>query len=71
MYEFVWKKKIKKPQENKSIFGLLWLSHVSLNFFQEGKLEKKTIAKVRRDRIKLQAGFEHIGTISVKYALKN
>lgn len=41
MYEFVWKKKIKKPQENKSIFGLLWLSHVSLNFFQEGKLEKK------------------------------
>lgn len=41
MYEFMCgKKKIKKPPENKSIFGLLWLSHVSLIFFQEGKLEK-------------------------------
>lgn len=31
---------VKKPPANKSIFGVLWLSPVSLMFFQERELEK-------------------------------
>jgi len=33
-------KEVQRPPENKRVCGLLWLSHGSLNFFQEGKPEK-------------------------------